>query len=102
MMTLGLRKIILLMLIGSVFLMANIVLVANWLSEKGLPDFANHIRSNYLTGTAITVVVALLILLVNPGKAGTARCFIRRCPVCDRRLLGNPKYCSECGSNCNS
>ena len=55
-MTLGLRKIILLMLIGSVFLMANIVLVANWLSEKGLPEFANHIRSNYLTGTAITVI----------------------------------------------
>ena len=100
-MTLGLRKIILLMLIGAIFLMGNIVLIANWLNEKGLPDFADHIRSNYLTGTAVTIIVALLILLTGPKAGGKVLSFSRRCPVCDKRLIGNPKYCSECGSSCS-
>lgn len=98
-MTLGLRKIILLMLIGAIFLMGNIVLIANWLNEKGLPAFADHIRSNYLTGTAVTIIVALLILLTGPKAGGKTLSFSRRCPVCDKRLIGNPKYCSECGSS---
>jgi len=55
-MTLGLRKVILLILIGSVFLMANVVIVANWLSDKGVSEFAQTIKSNYLTGTAITII----------------------------------------------
>jgi hypothetical protein len=66
-MGLGIRKIIVIVLLGLVFLTANILLVANWL------------RENFLTGTAITVIIALLILLVNPvrGKLG----FGHRCPV---------------------
>ena len=66
-MTLGLRKIILLGLIGGVFLMANVVVVANWLADSGVSQFAQTIKSNYLTGTAVTIIVALLILLVGPG-----------------------------------
>jgi len=100
-MTLGLRKIILLMLIGAIFLMGNIVLITNWLNEKGLPAFADHIRSNYLTGTAVTIIVALLILLTGPKAGGKVLSFSKRCPVCDKRLIGNPKYCSECGSSLN-
>jgi len=75
---------------------ANILLVANWLTEKGVPEKANWLRENFLTGTAITVIIALLILLVNPvrGRLG----FSHRCPVCDRRLTGNTNYCSDCGS----
>jgi hypothetical protein len=94
-MSLTIRKIIVLGLVGTIFLAGNILLVAHWLSEKGVVDWAKNIRTEYLTGTAITVIVALLILLVSPrGKAGN---FVRRCPVCDRVLLrGN--YCSECGS----
>lgn len=99
-MTLGLRKIILLILIGSVFLMANIVLVANWLSESGVSEFAQTIKSNYLTGTAVTIIIALLILLVGPKTANGSKLvgFIRKCPVCDHRLIGRGSYCSECGS----
>lgn len=99
-MTLGLRKVILLILIGSVFLMANVVVVANWLSDKGVSEFAQTIKSNYLTGTAVTIIVALLILLVNPKRASGSRVagFIRRCPVCDKALLSHGSYCSECGS----
>ncbi len=95
-MSLGIRKIIVILLIGLIFLAGNILLVANWLNEKGVSEKANWLRENFLTGTAIAVITALLILLVNPvrGKLGFAHC----CPVCDKRLLGNPNYCSECGS----
>lgn len=98
-MTLTIRKIIVLGLIGMIFLMANILVVANWLAEKELAEKANWLREEFLTGTAIAVVIALLILLVNPKSTGSrAIGFIRRCPVCDKRLIGNVNYCGECGS----
>ena len=95
-MSLGIRKIIVISLIGLVFLAANILLVANWLTEKGVPEKANWLRENFLTGTAITVIVALLILLVNPVRGRLSAW--HRCPVCDKRLSGNTNYCSDCGS----
>jgi len=99
MMTLTVRKIIVLGLIGFVFLAGNILLIANWLAEKGIEQKANWLREEFLTGTAIAVIVALLILLVNPKNANhEAISFTRRCPVCDKRLIGNVYYCSECGS----
>jgi len=82
-----------------VFLAGNILLVANWLAESGVEQKANWLREEFLTGTAIAVIVALLILLVNPKNvSGRAIGFTRRCPVCDKRLIGNPNYCAECGS----
>ena len=96
MMSLTIRKIIVLGLIGSVLLIGNILIVANWLSEKGVTDWAKNIRTEYLTGTAITVVAVLLILIVSPKATG--RGLVRRCPVCDRVLLSRGSYCSECGS----
>ncbi len=95
-MTLTIRKIIVLGIIGAVLLIGNILFVANWLSGKGVVDWAQNTRAEYLTGTAITIVIALLILLVSP-KART-RGFVRRCPVCDHVLLMRGSYCSECGS----
>ncbi len=98
-MSLTVRKIIVLGLIGTVFLMANILVVANWLAEKGVEQKANWLREEFLTGTAIAVILVLLILLVSPkNAAGKAVGLIRRCPVCDKRLIGNPSYCGECGS----
>ncbi len=53
------------------------------------------IRKEFLTGTAITIIIALLFLLAKPrGEGGS---LFRHCPVCDHRLLRG-KYCSECGS----
>jgi len=95
-MSLTIRKVIVLGLIGSILLLGNILLVADWLAEKGVVDWAHHIRAEYLTGTAVTIIVVLLILLVSP-KAG-ARGLLRRCPVCDHVLLTRGKYCGECGS----
>ncbi len=98
-MTLTIRKIIVLGLIGTIFLMANILVVANWLAEKGLAEKASWLREEFLTGTAIAVIIALLVLLVNPKSTGSrAVGFVRRCPVCDKRLIGNVNYCGECGS----
>ena len=99
MMSLGIRKIIVLSLIGFVFLVGNILMVANWLAESGVEQKANWIREHFLTGTAIAVIITLLILLVNPkGSSGRGVAFIRRCPVCDHRLISRGGYCSECGS----
>ena len=93
-MSLTIRKAIVLGLIGSILLLGNIVLVTNWLAEHGVVDWARYIRAEYLTGTAVTIIVVLLILLVSP-KAGA---LVRRCPVCDHVLLSKGKYCGECGS----
>jgi hypothetical protein len=95
-MSLTVRKIIVLGLIGTLLLIGNILFVANWFSEKGVVDWAKNIRTEYLTGTAITIIAVLLILLVSPRTKTGA--FIRRCPVCDHRLIGSPNYCGDCGS----
>ena len=93
-MTLTIRKAIVLGLIGSILLLGNILLVANWLAEHGVTDWAREIRAEYLTGTAITIIVVLLILLVSPRTGA----LVRRCPVCDHVLVGRGRYCGECGS----
>lgn len=95
-MALGIRKLIVLGLVCGIFLMANAIMVANWLADKGVIDFAKHIRTEFLTGTAITIIVVLLILLV--GARGTGSGLLRRCPVCDHVLMGRGRYCGECGS----
>jgi len=93
-MRLGFRKILVIGLIAGVLLLGNILVVANWLTEKGFADKANWIRQEFLTGTAITITVVLLILLVGNGKGSRWR---RRCPVCDERLITRGKYCPDCG-----
>jgi hypothetical protein len=99
MMSLTIRKIILLGLIGIIFLTANILVVANWISDTGIAEKAGWIRREFLTGTAIAVILVLLVLLVSPkNAAGQVIGFTRRCPVCDKRLIGNVNYCGECGS----
>ena len=95
-MSLSTRKAVVVVTVVAVFMVANIWIVANWLEEKGVIGFAAHVKAEYLTGTAITIIVVLLILLVKPGaeRAG----ILRRCPVCDHVLLGRGNYCGECGS----
>jgi hypothetical protein len=102
-MSLTIRKIIVLGLIGTIFLMANILVVASWIAETGIAEKAGWLRKEFLTGTAIAVILTLLVLLVSPkSAAGKAIGLTRRCPVCDKRLVGNPNYCGECGSKVGS
>jgi hypothetical protein len=99
MMSLTVRKIVVLGLIGIVFLLANILVVANWIADSGIAEKAGWVRKEFLTGTAVAVICVLLILLVSPRNArGKSFSFGRRCPVCDKRLVGNVRYCGECGS----
>jgi len=97
-MSLTTRRIIVLGLIGMIFLTANILVVASWIAETGISEKAGWVREQFLTGTAIAVTFVLLILLVSPKESSRAVGFTRRCPVCDKRLIGSPSYCSECGS----
>ena len=99
MMSLTVRKTIVLGLIGIIFLTANILVVANWISDTGIADKADWVRREFLTGTAIAVILVLLVLLVSPRTNGSrAVGFARRCPVCDKRLVGNVNYRGDCGS----
>ena len=97
-MSLTVRKIMVLGSIGIIFLTANILVVANWISDTGIAEKAGWVRREFLTGTAIAVILVLLILLVSPKTSSRVISFTRRCPVCDKRLIGNVNYCSECGS----
>ena len=95
-MTLGIRKLIVLVLAVALFLVANLIFVTNWLAEKGVIDWAKYVHKEYLTGTAITIIVVLLVLLVAPR--GESRRLLRRCQVCDHAILGKGRYCAQCGS----
>ena len=95
-MSLGKRKLVVLLLLGLIFFLSNILFVANWLYDMGVVNFALRIKSEYVTGTAVSVILVLLILLVGPRTANSK--WLRRCPVCDHILMGRGSYCPECGS----
>ena len=98
-MTLGIRKLIVVSLVAALILLPNYLLVARWLLEKGVIDLAQQVRREFLTGTAITIIVVLLILLVRPGHgAGRVWASARRCPVCGCAVRDGGRYCGECGS----
>lgn len=97
-MTVTIRKFIVIGLVAMIFMAANIVVIANWLANNGVEQKANYLKEHFLTGTALTVILALLILLVSPKSGRKTSGFSRTCPVCDKRLFGNGNYCSECGS----
>ncbi len=99
MFSLGIRKLVVISLVGGIFLLGNIWLVVNWLDEKGIVDGARYVRREFITGTAVTIIIVLLILLVKPVRGAAGRFgLMRRCPVCDHRVIGRGKYCGECGS----
>ncbi len=58
-MTLGRRKLVVIVVVGAVLLLANARVVVEWLGELGLIEAAVDLRQEYLTGTAITVILAL-------------------------------------------
>jgi hypothetical protein len=98
-MTLGIRKLIVVSLVAILILLPNYLLVAKWLLEKGVIDLAQHVRHEFLTGTAITIIVVLLILLVRPDHGlVSVWAATRRCPVCDHAVGDTANYCADCGS----
>ena len=67
-MSLGMRKLIVGGLMIGIICMANTWDVAKWLHRNGLGELAQNIRQEYLTGAAVAVIVALLILIGRPGS----------------------------------
>ena len=94
-MSIGNRKLLVASVVVVVVTLANTGTILVWLQELGVLPLAEHIRSEYLTGTAIAIIVALLVLL--PSRTVWAIC-VRRCPVCDKVMLRPGRYCCECGS----
>lgn len=97
--TLGIRKLLVVAVIIAVALVANVWAIASWLDRIGAIDCGRSIRAEYVTGTAITVIVALVILLPSTAAVGRPR-FEQslRCPVCDADLRSGGRYCPACGS----
>ena len=56
-------------------------MAANWLSNKGVSPLAQTIKDNHLTGSVVTIIVVLCILLFGPGKPDRSIAgIIRKCP----------------------
>lgn len=97
-MTLGIRKLLVIALVGCLVLAGNLMLIANWLQQHGVIDIARDVRQEFLSGTAITILAALLILLVPNGNGGRHGMGRRQCPVCEGSVRSSARYCDDCGS----
>ena len=97
-MSLRSRNLLVLFLIAGIFLLANAYAVACWFDRVGLIAWAQRLRDEYLTGTAVTVILAMIFLCGGPRLIGGCARFNRRCPVCDHTLFRSGKYCGACGS----
>lgn len=62
-MTLNAKKLVVLLVIAVIFVEARIWDVAHWLDRVGIVEWARHVQTVYLTGTAITVILAMVYLL---------------------------------------
>lgn len=66
------RKLLVLVAILLVFAISGIWTLADWLTEVGAVEAAIAVRHEFLTGTAIAVILALLVLL--PDRWSKTRC----------------------------
>ena len=98
-MTPAIRKLIVLAVVALILLLANASVIVDWLSATGILGWAVAIRREYLTGTAVTVILVLLVLVVRPGRGPKDRWRrILRCRVCHHLVLSGGSYCPLCGA----
>lgn len=97
-MTLRVRKLLIVAAVGVILLLSNVLVIAKWLDEVGVIGCVRRFQREFLTGTAITVIVGLFLLIgAGPHAVGGSN-WLRRCSVCGRRLLRAGRYCPACGS----
>jgi hypothetical protein len=98
-MTLGTRKLVIAGAVATVILLANFLVLARWLDNIGLVGWARGVKAEYLTGTSLTIIVVLFVLVVPHGH-GNERCPTptRFCQVCEHELSPGGRYCPTCGS----
>lgn len=92
-MTLTARKYLIIGFAAAILLLAGAFTVVSWLDNLGLIGWPG-MRDEYLTGTAITIIVVLLVLVGAPAGHRV----VRRCPVCEHVLMRPARYCPTCGS----
>lgn len=99
-MTITVRRLIVVVPIAAVLLLANFLVLAEWLDGIGVIGWARSLHAEYVTGTAITIVAALLVLVPAPTFVGARRVWnsSRRCRVCNERIRPEARYCAACGS----
>ena len=93
------RKLLVLIVVVAVMVLAGLPAITAVLVQLGVIGLATKLRAEYLTGTAIAVILALLILLPR-GVVAHIR-FMRvscACRVCGTRLDRVGRYCPHCGS----
>lgn len=91
------RKLIVATIVIGAMIVAGMPAITDVLYGVGLIPLARSIRAEYLTGTAFTIIVALLILLPARWRV---RIVPRRheCPVCEVSVRPGARYCPACGS----
>jgi len=98
-MSLTARKLLVSAVMLVVIVLANARVIAEWLEHLGLVTWAAAAREEYLTGTAIAVIVTMLVLLAGPSvNCSRPWHWIGRCGVCGHLRLRSGCYCSTCGS----
>lgn len=98
-MTIKMRRLIVVVPIASILLLANFVALGEWLHRAGVIGWARSIHAEYITGTAITVIAALVVLVPSTSQGQRAAYPpALSCPVCGEGLRPGGRYCPACGS----
>ena len=98
-MTIKMRRLTIVGPVASILLLANFLTLGEWLDSTGAIEWAQSINAKYITGTAITIIAAFLILMPStPTNARTTCTPHSRCQVCDEKLRPKGRYCPACGS----
>ena len=98
-MTLARRKTLIISALLAIIVLANFGNLARWLDRVGVIGWAQGLRHEYLTGTAVTIIVVLLMLIVPQSRVLIiGRGAQSRCRVCDSVLDRPGRYCPTCGS----
>ena len=93
------RKLVVIVAIGLILMFAGLPSIVAWLDRVGIIGWARSVIAEYITGTAITIIVVLLFVL--PREIWIRRCqpfHTLQCPVCEASLYRDGRYCPECGS----
>ena len=82
---------------AAVLLLANTGVICGWLEQAGLIGLAQWLRREYLTGTAITVIVVILWIVAG-WRHVTVVGLMKECRVCRQTMEPHSRYCPHCGS----
>ncbi len=91
------RKLLIVAVVAVILIIAGLPAITATLDRLGVIPFAIAIRAEYFTGTAITVIIALLVLVPAAYRVSLT---IRsaRCLVCGELIRYGGRYCPTCGS----